>query len=75
MENFEFIVRDSEGLWGAIRVPADSAGEAKKKIRRWLNKTETFPNGCLNTPFSLDRTDTSLPGKRQCKQSFRNKQP
>ncbi len=49
---YEFILEDSEGLWGSVRVRATSGKDAAAKARR-LARKELEPKGSLHPGFRM----------------------
>lgn len=51
---YEYRVNDADGLWGSMRVEADSEEVAVDAIRVALER-ELVPNGSLLPGYTLDR--------------------
>jgi hypothetical protein len=50
---YEFIVEDSDGLWGSMRDEGVSQEDAEQRIRYWLETREVHPQGSLLPDFTL----------------------
>jgi hypothetical protein len=60
MNRYTFLVEDEEGIWGDIRQRAGNRKEAEDRVRNWLTNNEMWPNGSLDTPFTLTLTNEEL---------------
>lgn len=53
---YRFIVTDSDGLWGEVRVYATSLEKATKECKLFLAE-EFYPKGLLNAEYTLDEVE------------------
>jgi hypothetical protein len=58
--SYEFLVEDCEGIWGSLRVHADTLDAALAQAVEYLEKEET-PHGSLDVPFCLTIMDDANP--------------
>jgi len=58
---FHFLVEDSEGLWGGIRVSGEDQAAAEAEARRLLDTDELPPGGSLNPGYTLKPDTSEIP--------------
>jgi hypothetical protein len=58
MNEYEFTIRDSAGLWGSMKIDEDDPAKAAQSIIETLNKEEIEPEGSLLPDFTLELVAT-----------------